>query len=246
MQRLSAALLSTVFLTPFVQAQDAKLAVRLAPNAAAWEVAPYQGKIDAVTIDGDGRPASAIGPNGLVLTTTAPIKKDVEVFVRFRVTLPKGQGSGLNLVAGQQKAGDSAANALSLQLHVYPAPEPETVTWTLSPMPGEQQAVAGNYTARTLPANRLLMPEMTRRRIEQDYAAEPTLTKRWLTLRYQLRQHAARVWLDGRLLREARHPKIDTSGFVRLEPLERHSAGRGRPARPAAGRPALRDGGPGP
>ena len=90
MQRLSAALLSTVFLTPFVQAQDAKLAVRLAPNAAAWEVAPYQGKIDAVTIDGDGRLASAVGPNGLVLTTTAPIKQDAEIFVRFRITLPKG------------------------------------------------------------------------------------------------------------------------------------------------------------
>src|SRR5262249_6031087 len=29
-------------------------------------------------------------------------------------------------------------------------------------------------------------------------------------------QHAARVWLDGRLLREARHPEIDTTGFVRL------------------------------
>ena len=57
---------------------------------------------------------------------------------------------------------------------------------------------------------------MTRRRIEQDYAAEPTLTRRWLTLRYELRKQAARVWLDGRLLREARHPKIDTTGFLRL------------------------------
>src|SRR5438034_11727385 len=83
-------------------------------------------------------------------------------------------------------------------------------------MPGEKQGVAGNYTARTLPANRLLLPEMTRRRIEQDYAAEPTLTKRWLTLRYEFRKQAARVWLDGRLLREARHPQIDTAGFLRL------------------------------
>src|SRR5262249_30128802 len=67
-----------------------------------------------------------------------------------------------------------------------------------------------------LPVNRLLLPEMTRRRVEQDYAAEPTLTRRWLTLRYQFRKQAARVWLDGRLLREARHPAIDTNGFLRL------------------------------
>src|SRR5438552_7659681 len=208
MQRLSAALLSTVFLTPFVQAQDAKLAVRLAPNAAAWEVAPYQGKIDAVSIDGDGRPASAIGPSGLVLTTSAPIARDTELFVRFRITLPKGLGSGLNVVAGQKKAGDSAANALSLQLYVHPTPEPETVSWTLSPMPGEKQGAAGSYTSRTaLPTNRLLLPEMTRRRIEQDFASEPTLTKRWLTLRYEFRKQAARVWLDARPPREARHPE---------------------------------------
>src|SRR5262249_54724535 len=111
---------------------------------------------------------------------------------------------------------DSTANALSLQLHVYPSPEPETVSWTLGPLPGEKQGLAGSYVARTLPANRLLLPEMTRGRLEQDFAAEPTLIKRWRTLRYQFRKQAARVWLDGRLLREARHPEIDTAGFLRL------------------------------
>jgi hypothetical protein len=217
MRRLSAVLLLSAATLPLlVQAQEAKLAAKLGPNAAAWQVAPYQGKIDTTTIDGDGRPASAVGPNGLVLTTTDPIARGIEVFVRFRITLPKGQGSGLTVTAGQKKPGDSAANALALQLYVYPTPEPETVTWTLSPLPAEKQGASGSYTARTLPANRLLLPEMTRRRIEQDYAAEPTLARRWLTLRYQLRPNAARVWLDGRLLREARHPAIDTTGFVRL------------------------------
>jgi hypothetical protein len=216
MRCFCAALLGAVLSTSLVHAQDAKLAVTLGPSSAVWQVAPYQGKIDAVRIDGDGGPASAVGPNGLVLSTTAPVARDAEVLVRFRITLPKGQGSGLTVVAGQKKASDNAANALAVQLHVYPAAEPETLTWTLSPLPGEKQGAAGSYTARTLPANRLLFPEMTRRRIEHDFASEPTLTRRWLTLRYQLRQHAARVWLDGRLLREARHPDIDTTGFVRL------------------------------
>src|SRR5262245_2170510 len=193
------------------------MGVKLGPNEAVWQVAPYQGgKIDVAAIDADGRPASAIGPNGLVLTTAAAIAQDTELLVRFRITLPKGQGSGLTVTAGQKKPGDSAANALSRQLHVYPNTEPETVSWTLGALPGEKQGLAGSYIARTLPANRLLLPEMTRRRIEYDYAAEPTLTKRWLTLRYQFLKQAARVWLDGRLLREARHPEIDTTGFIRL------------------------------
>src|SRR5262249_56533743 len=112
--------------------------------------------------DGDGRRATAVGPSGLVLTTAAAVAQESELFVRFRITLPKGQGSGLTVVAGQKKAGDSAANALSLQLHVYPGSEPETVTWTLGPPPGEKQGLAGGYIARTLPAKRLLLPRMTR------------------------------------------------------------------------------------
>jgi hypothetical protein len=90
------------------------------------------------------------------------------------------------------------------------------LSWTLSPLPGDKQGLAGSYVSRTLPANRLLYPELTRRRLEQDYASEPTLSKRWLTLRYELRKQSARVWLDGRLLREARGPSIDTSGFLRI------------------------------
>jgi hypothetical protein len=216
MRRFRAVLFfAPLLLLSFVQGQNAKLGVKLGPNEAAWQVAPYQGKLDAVAIDGDP-PATAVGPSGLVLTTTAAITQESELVVRFRINPPKGNGSGLTMVAGQKKPGDSAANALSLQLHVYPNPEPETVTWNLAPLPGMKQGLAGNYVARTLPVNRLLLPEMTRRRSEQDFGAEPTLAKRWLTLRYELRKQAARVWLDGRLLREARHPEIDTTGFVRL------------------------------
>jgi hypothetical protein len=218
MRLLFAAVLCVpLLLTSFVPAQPPKLGIKLGPDEAAWQVAPYQGgKLDAVAIDADGRPAASVGPNGLVLTTAAAVAPDTELVVRFRITLPKGQGSGLALYAGQKKAGEMAANPLGLQLYVYPNPEPESVTWTLAALPGEKQGTAGNYVSRTMPVNRLLLPELTRRRIEQDFAAEPTLTKRWLTLRYELRKNAARVWLDGRLLREARHPEIDTAGFIRI------------------------------
>src|SRR5690349_21405617 len=87
----AAFVISSIILAPSARAQDAKLAVKLGPNAAAWQVAAYQGKLDAVTIDADGRPASAVGPSGLVVTTTAPIARETELLVRFRITLPKGQ-----------------------------------------------------------------------------------------------------------------------------------------------------------
>ena len=130
----TALLLSPLLFTSFVHGQDAKLGVKFGPNEAAWQVAPYQGKLDAVAIDADGRQASAVGPNGLVLTTASAITTDTELIVRFRITLPKGQGSGLTVTAGQKKPGDSAANALELATARLPQPEPETVTWTLSPL----------------------------------------------------------------------------------------------------------------
>src|SRR5262249_30588883 len=173
-----AALLCALLLVPLsADGQSSKLGVKLGPNDAAWQVAPYQGKIDAAPIDADGQPAAAVGPNGLVLTTAAALAQDTELLVRFRITLPKGQGSGLTVTPGQKKPGDSAANALSLQLYVYANPEPETVTWPLGALPGDKQGLSGSYASRTLLATRLLLPELTRRRLEQDFAAEPTLTK---------------------------------------------------------------------
>lgn len=215
--RLVAVFCVSLAMMSLLRAQPANPGVKLGPNDAAWQIAPYQGgKLDAAPVDVDGRRASAVGPNGLVLTTAKVVEPDTELIVRFRITLPKGQGSGLTVTAGQKKPGDSAANALSLQLHVYPNAEPETVSWTLGALPGEKQGLAGSYVSRTLPVNRLLLPASTRQRLEQDFAAEPTLTKRWLTLRYEFRKNAARVWLDGRMLREAKHPELDTTGFLRL------------------------------
>src|SRR4051794_17054388 len=121
MRRACAVLLfAPLLLTWFVQGQTAKLGVKLGPDEAAWKVAPYSGKLDAAPVDGDGRPASAVGPSGLVLTTTAEIAQDTELLVRFRIVPPTGKGSGINVVAGQKKSGDSAANALSLQLYIHP------------------------------------------------------------------------------------------------------------------------------
>jgi hypothetical protein len=206
-----------VIVTPFVRSEDLKLAAKFGPNQDAWKLTPHSGKINAPTIDGDGQPVSAIGPSGLIATTAAAIAPDTELFVRFRIVPPKkGQGSGFSLVAGQKKPADYANNALGLSLWIHPSPEQETLTWSTTPMPGEKHGLAGSYISRHMPANRLLMPEMTRQRIEQDYAADPTLTKRWMTLRYQLRKDSARAWLDGRLLRDTRFPGIDTAGFIRL------------------------------
>src|SRR5437588_12929818 len=104
----AALLLASAIGTPYLQAQGTRTAVTLGPDAAAWRVGPYQGQIEAAAIDGDGRRAWAIGPNGLVVTSAAPIAKDTEVVARFRITLPAGQGRGRTVVARRRKDTGSA------------------------------------------------------------------------------------------------------------------------------------------
>src|SRR5437899_12669567 len=103
---------------------------------------------------------------------------------------------------------------LQVYMTVPARPDPESLVWYLQPLPGKKDAAAGNYRIRNLPKNRLTWPDMVRRRLEADTAAEPRLTNRWITLRYQLRKHEARVYLDDRLLRAAGHSTLETAGLV--------------------------------
>src|SRR5262249_62246450 len=117
-------------------------------------------------------------------------------------------------------------------LTIYAGAEPENLTWTLQPMPGKKDAVAGNYRVPNLAKNRLTWPDMVRRRLEADTAAEPRITNRWIEVRYQLCKNEARVYLDDRVLRAAGHPALDTTGFVQVAFGKRVEIASASPAPP--------------
>jgi hypothetical protein len=189
----------------------------LLPADSGWQAAPYYGtKLDLIVAEADGRPAFQVGASGLNLVSKKKLTGDFELRLCFRITSPDDKGSSLIVAPGLAKPGDPSANPLRLYMVVYPGPEPENLTWYLQPMPGQKVAPAGNYKVGNLPRNRLTWPDLTRRRLEADTAAEPRITQRWITLRYQLRKNEARVFLDDRLLRGAGDPKLDTSGFVQF------------------------------
>jgi hypothetical protein len=198
-------------------AASADLMPVLFPADSRWQMGNYQGvKTDLVVAMADGRPVWQVGASGLTLTSKEKLTTEVELRLRFRMTSPEDRGSWLIVQPGLPKVGDQGANPLRLYMTLYQGTDPEHLTWYLSPMPDKKDTVAGNYTIRNLSKNRLTWPDMVRRRVEADIAAEPRLTQRWITLRYQLRKHEARVYLDDRLLRAAAHPKLDTTGFVQF------------------------------
>src|SRR5262245_18941680 len=89
----------------------------LAVDAAQWQAGPVQGvSLDLTAVDGEGRRAVAVGPNGLVLTTAAPLPDDAEVVARLRFTSPKEQGSTVYVFGGLKKPEDRGENPLHMGL----------------------------------------------------------------------------------------------------------------------------------
>ena len=186
-------------------------------KAALWQAGPFQGKADHAIADIEGRPTLVVGPGGLDLTNAAPITRDTEIRAVLRFTSPKDAGTNAFLSAGLKKSTDSGDNPLLTTFTIHAGPlYSQSLSWNAQPMPGRKEVPGGGYNVRNLPRDRLTWPEFTRRRVEQDASEELPLGQRWITLRYILRKNGVQVYLDDRLLRDGRDPKLDTTGFFRM------------------------------
>jgi hypothetical protein len=103
-----------------------------------------------------------------------------------------------------------------MQLTVPAGADQERVDFQIAAFPGQSAGVVGNYYLKMFPKERATWPEMVRKRVEEEAASVTPLAKRWLTLRYVNRKNAQQVWLDGRLLREAKGPLVKPEGHIRL------------------------------
>jgi hypothetical protein len=217
LRRVLAALAVLLAVIAAAGGQPAELAPVLFPERSDWQMGNYLGgKADLTVALVDGVPVWRTGHSGLTLTSKEKLAGAVELRLRFRMTSPEDRGSYFVVRPGLPKPDSPAGNPLHASFTVHAGPEPENLTWVLQPMPDRKGALAGNYRIRNLPKERLTWPDWVRRRLEADTAAEPRLTNRWITLRYQLRKNEARVYLDDRLLRAAGHPTLETTGHVQF------------------------------
>jgi hypothetical protein len=216
-RRLLAVLVLSLLVIAGGEGQQSDLSPVLFPKSSDWEMSNYLGgKTDLIVALVDDQPVFRTGHSGLKLTSKKKLTGDVELRLRFRITSPEDKGTYFVVRPGLPKPDSPVTNPLHLSLQVHAGADPENLTWYLQPMPGQKTPLGGNYRIRNLPKNRLTWPDMVRRRLEAEAAAEPRITNRWITLRYQLRKNDARVYLDDRVLRAAGDPALDTTGFVQL------------------------------
>ena len=197
------------------------LAEILGSSTNEWRFARSAGTVDDYKLaEEEGRPVLIAGPNATLLTGLKPLTADSEITVRLRLAAANGKATSFYFAPGLKNADETDWNPLFLNLHVAAAAEQETVICQMPALPGETQGVYWPHVVRTLPKNRDTWPAFVRARAEQDFASEPTLSNRWLTLRCVIRANAAQVYLEGLLLRDTAGTDVRPTGHVRLSVFE--------------------------
>ncbi|MBI4028536.1 MAG: hypothetical protein HY360_26350 [Verrucomicrobia bacterium] len=186
-----------------------------------WRIARIQGTPDDFKIGAmDGATVFSAGPNGIALTSLKPLTADTEVTVRFRFAPTGGKATTLYFFSGLSSPDEAGYNSLFMQLTVPAGAEQEQVNYQLTALPGQKAGAVGGYYLNNLPKERKTMPEMVRKRVEAEAAAQTPLAKRWLTLRCVIRKNDQQVWLDDRLLREAKGDLVKPEGNFRIQLYE--------------------------
>ncbi len=185
-------------------------------NPDVWNVTTiYGGEPDAKYSSTEETNFLSVGSRGLKITSSKsiPVNSEIELVLRFASDKQTYFSIGACLKSPDDPGQN---NPFSLSLTFYPDKTQTYLVWSLPPIPGEKHSLYGTYLVRTLVKNRLNWPEMVRKRFENDIAAMEPLDKKWLSIRYVIKQNSVQVWLDDRLLRETKSEGISTDGFFRI------------------------------
>ena len=200
-----------------------------------WQVSHIYSAADSYTVrEEGGRPFLAIGAGAMTLTSATNLTADTEVTIRFRFVPTGGKASTFSIYAGHKRPADLSHNPMGLGLQVPAGAEQDFAYVNLSALPGDTYGLSAAYRVTPLPKSRESWPDMVRARVEQDAETVSSLSNRWLTVRYVMRKNRALVYLDGRMLREAKGIGVDPEGYfhVRLYPDTQLASVRVREAPP--------------
>ncbi len=185
-------------------------------NPDVWNITTiYGGELDAKYSSTETRNFISIGSRGMKITSTEPIpvNSEIELVLRFASDKQTYFSIGACLKSPDDPGQN---NPFTLGLTLYPDKNQPYIMWSLPPLPGEKYGLYGTYLVKTLVKNRLNWPEMVRKRFEQDISSAVPLGKKWVSVRYVIKEHNIQVWLDDRMLRETSSETFNTRGFFRI------------------------------
>jgi len=174
----------------------------------------YGGENNSVLINTNEGKFILTGSSGMIITSNQPIQIDTEISIALKFSSPKR--TTVSILTGLRSPDDTSANPYGLGLTYYPDMNPQFLLWSLPPLPGEKYGLYGNYCVMAPVKNRLNWPEMVRWNFDKEISTLTPIDKKWIRIRYVLRQNCLQVWLDDRLLREIKGPSINPAGFIKI------------------------------
>ena len=218
-----------------LDASSERLTQILGGDPIAWKITATGGRAAEFGLETiDGRPVLVTHGANIVIAGATSYGPDTEIVVRLRMAAVERATVAI-LQAALQNPGDAKETGLRLSLSGTPVSN--TVAWQMSdPLAaGPRAYVSGVYHLRGIGPRSLDWPDHLRKIIEHEMASLPPLEEKWLTVRYQLRPGAFRVYLNDRLLVERTGPEIHVTGVLRLTlgPNVQLAAVRTQPLPPA-------------
>ena len=162
----------------------------------------------------DGRNVLSSGSNALVLSGTEKFPAGVEYRLVFRMTSRPASATTPTLAfrIGLKGPGDTSQTAPGCYLSGNL--QTSTVTWYVYGNKGWK--IYGNYTLKSFTGANLSWPDALRKSVELEITRAPTLTHKWLTLRYVVRKNSVETYIDDRLLDIRTGDNLETSGSIKL------------------------------
>ncbi len=180
-------------------------------GSAPWTFTDKLGKPGRFLVgNAEGVPVLAVEGASLFARSTVSFNTGSEVtaLVRF-----EGDASAGSLkISSNPEGSTNTHNEISLSLVAGSAPD--VVRVILKGAEPRDYLTQRTYKARWISGCRLGIPEDIRVRVEHQIASLPTLDRKWLKVRWQLREEGTRLYVDDRVLWES---PSNTAGRFSLE-----------------------------
>jgi len=172
---------------------------------------------DSIVVEKDGHHVLVVGPNGITITRIPKITGDAQLVIRFRFVPTQQYAGGISVSAGLKSLEDREPNCLDFSVSGIKGTDSEAVQWSLPALPGERYGLYGTYNVKRIPRDISTYPSMVRTQVERDISSLPSLSERWMSIRYEMRKNDVLIYLDGRMLREVRGDYVNHEGHVRIQ-----------------------------
>lgn len=181
-----------------------------------WKVTDQKGaSLECKTRQIDNRTVLLTETNHAAITGAIRYEPNMELSIRFRLVPPSGVSAGLTALAAVNPNGDTNKQT-ACKVTISAQGGIDKVNWGFTGI-STNGLKSGTHNLRGIPERSLSWPEDLRKLIEHDMASLPSLSEKWMSVRYTFRKDCLRAYLNDKLIAEEPEQRLTESGLLHLQ-----------------------------